>query len=259
MSNRFGSAKLYDAFAGSIVTILSGSKDGFNGVLGWFSPDGKGYLQRTMKILQGFYDAGTGQLLYELKRDQEEVFTRFSPDGKRIISYLKTAWEKYGMQQLENQYSQFRNLRFEGFVLEFNSDGTKIFGISRRSGKISIWNAGAGQLITEINAHKKFIFYLMSAQNGKKIVTISEDSTAKVWNTETGALLYMLKEPGRRLQNASFSSDGSKLFLRLSERINGTVITKMWDAETGDYITELNQEGSVRILLTVYFVYRRWK
>ena len=43
--------------------------------------------------------------------------------------------------------------------------------------------------------------------NGEKIITVSADSTAKVWDAENGDSLFILKDPGRRLQFARFSPD----------------------------------------------------
>ena len=131
-----------------------------------------------------------------------------------------------------------------GFRMIYSPDGKKLLGMSQFNGSGGIWNAETGQLIARINAHKKLIIDFNFNADGKKIITTSEDSTAKVWNAETGDLIYTLKEPGRRYKGQRFSPDGSRLFLRLSERINGSIITKMWNAETGEYITELNQEGS---------------
>ncbi len=245
MSSQFGSSKLFDVFTGALVAVFKGNNDKNKDVYSNFSPDGKRVLTTSNENFASVYDAITGQLLYELRGHPKKIYADFSPDGKRIITYSQDGTGKiWNTETGKLIFSIKENRPVKWFSMSFNSDGKKIISSSKLDGIVSIWNAETGQLITEINTPKKYIINYRFNANEKKLLIITEDSIATVWNAENGTPLYILKEPGRKLQNGDFSPDGSRLLIRLSERIHNTVITKMWNAETGEYITELNQEGS---------------
>ena len=242
-----GPAKLLDAATGELIAKFQCDGNDARYIFASFSPDEKkilvtNYLANTLRV----YDAITGALLLELKGHTKEAFGHFSSDSKRITTYASDStckiWDATNGKII---YTIKGNKPESFFGQSFSTaDGKKIIGCSQQDGTISIWNTETRKLEKEIKAHEKFITAFNLSPDKKKILTTSEDSTAKIWEVETGMLLYTIKEPGRRIRSGRFSPDGSRIFLTLTEVIKGTIITKIWDTETGNYITELNQGGS---------------
>ena len=88
---------------------------------------------------------------------------------------------------------------------------------------------------------------LNSAQfspDGKRIVTASGDSTAKVWDANTGKELFSLKGHIDRLNSAQFSPDGNRIVT-----VSWGNTFKVWDAKTG---AELLTLKSTKDVLTPY-------
>ena len=68
-----------------------------------------------------------------------------------------------------------------------------------------------------------------------RIVTASDDKTAKVWDARTGEPLLELNGHAVRLLSASFSPDGTRIVTASSDKS-----AKVWDARTGEPLLELN-------------------
>src|SRR5262249_30170985 len=74
--------------------------------------------------------------------------------------------------------------------------------------------------------------YLLSACDGKRVVTASWDGTARIWDAESGREIAVLK--GHMLSSAAFSGDGKRV---VTASWDGT--TRIWDAESGTEIAVL--------------------
>jgi dipeptidyl aminopeptidase/acylaminoacyl peptidase len=69
--------------------------------------------------------------------------------------------------------------------------------------------------------------------DGKRVVTASEDNTARVWDAQTGqALVGHLKHNGEVI-SAQFSPDGKRI---VTASQDGTA--RVWDAQSGQPLTE---------------------
>ncbi len=58
------------------------------------------------------------------------------------------------------------------------------------NGKLKFWQIKDGKLLYEINAHDRAINDLSYFPNDQKIVSVSADNTARVWNANTGKPVY---------------------------------------------------------------------
>jgi WD40 repeat protein len=72
------------------------------------------------------------------------------------------------------------------------------------------------------------------SQDGKRIVSVSADKTARVWDIETGASLMTLDGQSGMLGSVAFSPDGTRIVTGgESGRIGGSGTIHVWDAVSG--------------------------
>jgi WD40 repeat protein len=84
------------------------------------------------------------------------------------------------------------------------------------------------ELLLTLEGHTNNISSARFSPDGSKIVTISRDNTAKVWNVNNGTLLQNLEYSTGDVWSAQFSPDGSKIVTASYDRT-----AKVWDANTG--------------------------
>ena len=70
--------------------------------------------------------------------------------------------------------------------------------------------------------------------DGTRIVTGSDDKTAKVWDARTGTPLLDLKGHTGGVTSVSFSPDGTRIVTGSEDKT-----AKVWDARTGTPLLEL--------------------
>jgi WD40 repeat protein len=104
--------------------------------------------------------------------------------------------------------------------------------------------------------HTNIIYSARFSPDGKKIITVSKDNTAKLWDAEKGYLLADIKQKTGFLTEAHFSPDGKKIITRAGTEQetfdNSVSLFKVWDAVTGDSIA-YPEIHSIRIKTTPQF------
>jgi hypothetical protein len=110
--------------------------------------------------------------------------------------------------------------------------------------------AGAGQKIEPLltlRGHQGRIFRLAFSPNGDRLVSTSEDRTARVWNAATGQLVLTLEGHTVNVCGLAFSPDGKRLASSSGGRGElanepGEVI--VWDAATGRKVHTFQGQSS---------------
>ncbi|MBU0988431.1 MAG: hypothetical protein KKH68_14370, partial [Proteobacteria bacterium] len=87
--------------------------------------------------------------------------------------------------------------------------------------------------LTEPMLHKKLVRSANFSPDGKRIVTASDDHTARVWDAVTGKPLTDPMLHIESVTSASFSPDGKRIVTASWDRT-----ARVWDAETGKPLTE---------------------
>ncbi len=94
-------------------------------------------------------------------------------------------------------------------------------------------SSGQPKLMLPIG-HTDFVWSAQFSPDAKKIITASNDRTAKIWDVASGNLIADLKGNTNGLWSVQFSPDGKKI---VSASWDSTA--KIWDAASGNLITDL--------------------
>jgi WD40 repeat protein len=93
----------------------------------------------------------------------------------------------------------------------------------------------------KLRGHTEMIRYAEYSSDGTKIVTASDDHTARIWDARTGSPLTPPLQHADAVMSAAFSSDGKRVVTGTSESK-----IRIWDAVTGKPVTDsLGLHGSV--------------
>ena len=155
-------------------------------------------------LLVGNLSAGDAPSYIELGNGKEAVrFVAFSPDGKKIVTtnieYIAKIWDADTGKELQKLDAEVGN------------------------------NEGAyeGQYSSKLTSSA-------FSPDGKKIVTSSWDTIARIWDVETGKELQTLKGHSAQVRSVNFSPDGKNI---VTAAHDGTA--RIWDAESGKELQKL--------------------
>lgn len=186
-----------------------------------FSPDGKRIATGGEDYFVRIWDTKTGKQLHSWEHDSGLDGITWSHDGKLIAS---------GSEAGEAFLWDAQNYRLLGKVkvgstinsLDFTKDDTKLVvagniqtpdpatGETHYGGFASLIDVASQKIIQSYAGHTASIKSVRISPDEQYIATGSFDSTARVYNLQSGELLKTLKEP-LRIEAVAFSPDGNYL------------------------------------------------
>jgi WD40 repeat protein len=116
--------------------------------------------------------------------------------------------------------------------------------ISGRPGEVRVWKTDTGELVATFDGHGNGAERLAFSPDGARLLTVSGDSVATVWEVSTG----------RRLMAAVADYKGPFIDTDAVFALGGTRVAyrspQLWDAATGDAVAKLRSQGHVTCLAT---------
>jgi len=216
-----GTAKIWDAGTGKELLTLSGHDGSVHDIS--FSPDGR-YLASAS-------DDGTAIIL-NVKTGKEEltysghgdtVFdVAYSPDGKLVATsgldeYVRIWNAVTGDELLALPFKGGDQLR----GLDFSPDGSQIAVTSTQAPYGRVWDVTTGEIVINgFPGHRDALVDIVFSPDGKFIATASSDTTAKIWDAESGELIYTLAGHTLPVTGVAFDPSGKY------------VATTSWDMST---------------------------
>lgn len=86
-----------------------------------------------------------------------------------------------------------------------------------------------------LRGHRDIVWSASYSPDGRRIVTVSDDQTASIWDATTGEELVVLRGHDSGVWSASFSSDGLRVVTASEDQT-----ARVWDATTGEPLLVIN-------------------
>jgi WD40 repeat protein len=92
-----------------------------------------------------------------------------------------------------------------------------------------VWETSSGKELTTLIGHSSIVNSAVFSPDGSKILTASDDKTAKVWDTVSGKELTTLIGHSDRVSSAVFNPDGSKILTASSDKTAKLYLVRLED------------------------------
>src|SRR5262249_41977664 len=102
------------------------------------------------------------------------------------------------------------------------------------------------RLRRQLNGHSNSVVRAAFSGDGKRVVTASEDTTARIWDAESGKEIAGLQGHAGPVRSAAFSGDDRRVVTASND-----TTARIWDAESGEAIAVL--KGHASLVLSAAF------
>lgn len=197
---------------GETVAVLRGHEDAL--LSATFSPDEKRIVTTSTDRTARLWDAASGELIAIFPDVSEisassrpdgqtstEVSAEFSPDGRTVVVVVVTG------------------KALDGPVQETTTQDRAV-----ETGTARLWDTTP----TLLRGHTGAVRSTAFSPDGTRLVTGSDDGTARVWNTVTGAVTAILRGHQAAVLSVAFNPDGKRI---VTASRDGSAM--IWDGSTG--------------------------
>lgn len=177
--SRDKTARIWDARTGNLIETLNGHESAVQSVA--FSPDGAKVATGDDGIAR-IWDTYTGSLIDTLIEHEGRVLpVAFSPDEAQTLTGFDN-----NTAAIWGKIIRYLNLGPRRSVpsLAFSPDGKYIATVAADS--LWMWDARTGSVIERVRGHEGQVSSVDFSSDGTRILTGSDDNTAKIWTVVRG-------------------------------------------------------------------------
>jgi WD40 repeat protein len=207
---------------------------GGQGVIGSaFSPDGSFLALGGGDGGLTLWDAASGTFVRELGSFNDWVLgVAFSRDGSQVGAVSSDGqaqrWDVVSGEVLGTSTMAHDGAALWAIAYSPTAD---IYATAGGDSMVRIWDAGTGDLISELSAHTDQVFALAFSPDGSILASGSGDATVIFWDTETWQANDLLQGHGSSVFTIGFSPDGTQI---ITGGADNTAV--LWDTATGEML-----------------------
>lgn len=222
-ASRDKTARLWDAATGEAIGAPLVHDEEVKLVA--FSRDGATLATATDKSAR-FWDARTGRALGETPPQGRGIeHLAFSPDGTRLFVASREEaariWEVPSGKLL---------VAIKGKQIaqgEFHPSGTRLVVADEFAHAAQIYDATTGQALSAPMRHAEFVENACFSPDGRRVLTLSLDKTARLWSAETGEPIGVSMSLRDKPRVARFNREGTRIATLAARTV------QLWDGTTG--------------------------
>lgn len=245
--SRDNTAKIWDAASGQPLLTLTGHSDAVRTVL--FSADGRHAITSDEAGQARYWDAQSGSLLATFRGDTGQLRSiHVSADSSRVVignSNETLVWDTRSDRPLATHSASDL-----GYLLAVSPDGRRL--VLRFGSGVVTRDAITGAALNRLSGHEGSVLMAAYSADGERLVTASEDKTARVFDAASGRPLLSLVGHAEEVVSAQFSADGTRIVTASKDKT-----ARLWDARSGAQLATLAGHESALLRATMSHDARR--
>ena len=225
-----GTARVWDVETGRQLLALTGHEEWINQAV--WSPDETSIATASDDASVRIWDAQTGTELAVLGHQDGVMSVAWNAEGDTILTGDGSgqariwAWDSFepqfelpALRGNAGNYWQATWNAAENLILTASDDSAAY---------LRIWNADTGQPHMDFDGHSAAVRQAWWSRDESRILSASEDGTARIWDAQTGEELLAFAGHTDAVLRASWNKDETRV---LSAGDDG--VARIWDAATG--------------------------
>jgi WD40 repeat protein len=218
-------ARVWNAKTGDMLLELAGHTSGIWSVA--WSPDGARIATASDDGTVRVWDAKTGEEVLSVRLAGSAWDVAWSPDGTKLATTNAVGLAQVWDVTSGKEFFALQGRTLEPFDIAWSADGKWLATTAGDGFSFKIWDALP--MTPVLSGTQKGILWVSWSPDGKRVATTALDTTAVIWDFQTGEQMFTLLGHTKDVQDAFWSPDGSKLVTTGWDNL-----AKVWDANTGE-------------------------
>lgn len=211
---RGGLVRIWDAHSGKELMVL---KRHGNIQTATFVGQGDRVMTTGGGVIR-FWDAADGSQLVQIRVSEESgavVWAGASPDGTLVASGTDWKWAGVWDTHTGKLILKLAGAGENTFVDRFTPDGRYVVTRDDNSDTVGLWDPRTGKLVRALRGPEARIVTIDLSASGHRLLAGAADQTVRMWDTETGTLLFFADISALRTEDVPIPAGAAKVLVGL--------------------------------------------